>query len=167
MFKKSISFMLLTFLISNFLQAQTRFERGTQEVGLTNLGISYSDVYGTSVSASSRYQYFLLNRFALGAFVFYNNFNDDEWMGLGPVGSYILFTHSQVFSRIDQQVTAAKFNGFEDNHSTFYGTSILSLNYMPEGSNAYFGGGYGLNYSLNSQDVYSPNFVQFFLGWLF
>lgn len=159
--------LLLLLLFINVSHAQTRFEKGTQEVGLTNLGIGYSSVHGTSASAFSRYQYFLLNRFALGGFGFYNNFSNHEWMGLGPVASYILFSHSQFFSRLEQQVTAAKFNGFDEHFSSFYGTSTLSLNYMPEGSNAYFGGGYGLNYSLNSQDVYRPNFFQFFIGWLF
>lgn len=147
--------------------AESRFDRGTREFGLTNLGIGYSSVYGTSVSANFRYQHYLLNRFALGGFGFYNNFADREWMGTGPVATYILFTTNQFFSRFDQQVTAAKFNGFDDHFSTFYGTSLLSLNYLPEGSNLYIGGGYGVNYSLNNQDIYRPNFVQIFIGWIF
>lgn len=87
--------------------------------------------------------------------------------GTGPVASYILFTTAQVFSRLDQQVTAAKFNGFQENHSTFFGTSILSLNYMPWDSNVYLGAGYGVNYSFNDQVIHRPNFFQFFVGWIF
>lgn len=166
MFRLTIHILFALFLSSKAI-AQERFEQGTQEVGLTNLGFGYSSAYGTSASAHSRYQRYILNRFAVGGFGFYNNFLDQEWMGVGPVGSYILFTHPYFFSRLDQQVTAAKFNGFQEHFSTYYGTSTLSLNYLPEGTNTYIGGGYGLNYSLNSQDVYRPNFFQFFIGWLF
>lgn len=162
------SALLLLSLSVQDCPAQTAglFKKGTQEVGLTNLSLGYSSGGGFLVEAQTRYQYYLINRFALGAGAFYNNFNSREWMGLGPVASYILFTKDRWFSRIDQQIIAAKFNGFSDDPATLTGSSAISINYLPEYSNFFIGGGYMRTYALNEGRVIRPNSLQIFAGWI-
>jgi hypothetical protein len=147
-------------------QPVDHFKKGTQEVGLTNLSLGYSSGTGFLVDAQTRYQYYLLNRFALGAVTFYSNFNSREWMGIGPVASYILFTQDHWFSRLDQQITTAKFNGFSDDPATLTGSSAISINYLPEYSNFFIGGGYMHTYALNDGRVIRPNSLQIFAGWI-
>ncbi|MFP5384433.1 MAG: hypothetical protein ACLGHN_00035 [Bacteriovoracia bacterium] len=161
-------FILLLILLVTFpLRAEiSAFQKGTHELGLANLGIGYSSQDKFAVSASVRYQYYVLNRFAMGAFGFYNNFNDHEWMGAGPVTSYILFKHLRWFMRADQEVTLAKFNGFSDPPATLFGTTSLSINYLPEYSNFFLGIGYARTYALNEGRVLRPNALQIFAGWL-
>lgn len=159
---------LVMLLLSFTAHAQTSdlFQKGSHELGLANLGIGYSSAGGLSFSANVRYQYFILNRLSVGGAAFYNNFNDREWMGLGPVASYILFTYHSWFARFDQQVTAAKFNGFNDPPATLYGTSGISINYLPQSSNFFIGAGYARSYALNDGRVIWPNSFQVFAGWL-
>lgn len=163
--KNLLTFSILVLLLLARAEASP-FEKGTQEFGLSNLGIGYSSSGGMMVSANSRYQYFLLNRFSAGGSIFYNNFNDHEWMGLGPVVSYIFFTTPSWFGRIDQQLTVAKFNGFSDKMSSFYGSSGVSINYLPPMTNFFIGGGYVNTYALNDGRVMRPNAFQIFAGWL-
>lgn len=164
-----IAILLLILLFSpsqGWSQTSGYFRSGTQELGLANLGVGYSDPGGLSFSANVRYQYYFLNRFAVGGSAFYNNFNDREWMGVGPVASYILFTYYSWFARFDQQVTAAKFNGFDDPPASLYGTSAISINYLPLGSNFFIGGGYARSYALTEGRVLWPNSFQVFGGFL-
>lgn len=152
----------------NLFAQEEYFEQGSSEIGLTNIGLGYSNVGGLAVSLSSRYQYYFLNRFAVGGFGFYNNFNDNEWMGVGPSASYILFTLNNWFGRLDQQVTFAKFNGFSDpDPASIYGTSGISINHMTPDSNFYIGFGYARTYALNEGRVIWPNSFQVFAGWFF
>lgn len=162
-----ISLLVITLnALDSSAQSAGLFKKGTQEVGLTNLSLGYSSGTGFLVDAQTRYQYYLLNRFALGAGAFYNNFNSREWMGIGPVASYILFTQDRWFSRLDQQITLAKFNGFSDDPATLTGSSAISLNYLPEYSNFFIGGGFMHTYALNDGRVIRPNSLQIFAGWI-
>ncbi len=146
-------------------QTAAYFEQGTQEFGISNVSIGYSSASGLIVGAGTRYQYFVLDRVSLGGTAFYHKTENHEWMGLGPVASYILFTYENWFSRLDQQVTAAKFNGFDENFATFSGTISLSLNYLPQGSNFFVGAGFAHSYPLSDGDVLRRNTVQIFAGW--
>lgn len=158
---------LLIYLLILSSATASRFMKGTQELGISNIGIGYSNIDGLLISANTRYQYFILNRLAAGGAVFYNNFNDHEWMGLGPVASYIFFTTESWFGRVDQQLTLAKFNGFNSKLSTFFGTSGVSINYLPPLTNFFIGGGYAHTYGLNDGEVIRPNAIQIIAGWLF
>lgn len=157
--------LILNLLVATNTQAEA-LEKGTQELGISNIGIGYSSQSGFLISANTRYQYFVLNRFALGGAFFYNNFNDHEWMGLGPVASYIFFTTQSWFGRVDQQVTLAKFNGFNEKMAEVFGTSGVSINYLPPMTNFFIGGGYAHTYALNDGEVVRPNAFQVFAGWL-
>lgn len=157
---------LTCFISSSVFSQSSYFDKGTHELGITNLGIGYSTQLGLSVSASTRYQYYVLNRFALGGSAFYNNFNEREWMGIGPSASYILFTYGSWFARLDQQVTAAKFNGFDDPPADIYGTTGININYFSPGTNFFIGAGYARNYALSDGRVIWPNSFQVFGGWL-
>jgi hypothetical protein len=160
-------FLLFSLSLRAFPQTETYFAKGAQEFGLSNVGIGHSSSQGLIVSANARYQYYVLNRFSLGGAAFYNNFNDREWIGAGPVASYILFTYRRWFSRFDQQVTAAKFTDFPDDPATLYGTSSIGLNYLPEMSRFFIGGGYSHTYALNHGRIITPNAFQLFAGWFF
>lgn len=168
-FCKLLLLISLMISIQAWSQTEEYFQQGTREFGLTNLGISHSSTTGTSVSAGTRFQYYVINRLSLGGSAFYNNFNDHEWMGLGPVASYILFAYQRWFSRLDQQVTFAKFNGFdkEDDPATTYGTSTISLNYFPQMTGFFIGAGYSHSYALNDGEVFRPNIIQLNAGWMF
>ncbi len=158
--------LFLAFSLGVKAQTSSYFQQGSHEVGLANLGLGYSSPGGLSFSANLRYQHFVLDRFAVGAFGFYNNFDDREWMGTGPVLSYILFTYEQWFARLDQQVTFAKFNGFKDDPASTYGTTGLSVNYLPQDSNFFIGAGYARSYALSSGRVIWPGSFTVFGGWL-
>jgi hypothetical protein len=158
---------LITLFFSTTISARATFEKGTRELGVSNLGIGYSNNQGLQVSANARYQYFILSRVGLGGMAYYNNFNDHEWMGIGPSASYVLFTTRSFFARYDQQLIAAKFSGFTEAPASLYGSSAFSLNYLPEDSRTYLGAGYAVNYALSDGKVLNPNYLQVFIGWLF
>ena len=166
---KNVLKMALTLLLTSnaFAQINERFNKGAREFGISNIGIGYSSSHGLMISASTRYQYYFLNRFSAGGVAFYDQFGSTEWMGLGPVASYILFTHSNWFGRLDQHLIAAKYNGFRGDYASVYGTSGLSLNYLPTNSNYYIGGGYAHSYALSDGDVLRPNIFQLGIGWFF
>lgn len=157
--------LFFSFPLSLYAQINSYFDKGTHELGLSNLGIGYSSAGGFLVQATTRYQYYVVNRVALGGVGFYNKFNTNEWMGLGPVASYIFLTHENFFSRLDQQLTLGKFNGFDEKISTIYGTSAISVNYLPFESSFSIGAGYAHSYALNSGRVIRPNAFQLFVGW--
>ncbi|HXH74722.1 MAG TPA: hypothetical protein VNJ08_07135 [Bacteriovoracaceae bacterium] len=158
-------FLCLMTTLTSHAQVSRNFNKGSHELGLGNLGILYSNVGGFAVSANVRYQYYVLNRLSVGGFGFYNSIDEGEWMGLGPSASYILFTMRNWFGRLDQQITAAKFNGFEERMATLYGTSTLSVSYMPLDSNFFVGLGYAHSYALNKGEIIEPNGVQVLMGW--
>lgn len=153
--------LFLLLFLPGLLKAQTSeyFQKGSQELGLANIGLGYSGPGGFNFSANVRYQYYVLDRFAAGGFGFYNNFRDREWMGVGPALSYILFTYREFFARLDQQITFSKANGFDDPPASTYGTTGISVNYLPVMSNFYLGVGYAKNYALSSGDVIFPDSV--------
>jgi hypothetical protein len=141
------------------------FQSRTHEFGLSNLGIGYSNVFGMQIHASTRYQYFLLDRLALGGHAFYDNFNRREWMGIGPSASWIFAAYHNWFARLDQSLTAASYTGIRADPSQLYGTSSLGLAYVPMGTNYYIGAAFAHSYPLDDRQVIRPNVLQILLGW--
>jgi hypothetical protein len=152
--------------LGSWAQVGDAFHAGTQELGLANLGLGYSDPGGFAVSANVRYQYYFINRVSAGGFGFYNNFAHREWMGVGPSLSYILLTYQDFFLRLDQQITFSKMSGFSDPPATTYGTTGLSVNYLPFQSNFFIGVGYARNYALSAGEVIFPDTILVSGGWL-
>jgi hypothetical protein len=141
------------------------FQARTSEFGISNLGIGYSNIFGFQFHASTRYQYFILDRIALGGMAFYDNFNRREWMGLGPSASWIAATYHNWFLRLDQHVTTARYTGFVRDLSQLYGTTSIGIAHVPYRSNYYIGAAFAHTYALDGRDVFRPNTIQILLGW--
>ncbi|MBA2403360.1 MAG: hypothetical protein H0V66_01205, partial [Bdellovibrionales bacterium] len=133
------------------------FQKNTQEIGISNIGLGYSSTGGFALEAGVRYQYFVADKIALGGTAFYNHYESGEWMGIGPTGSYIFWTHQNFFARLDQHVIAANYSGITPEPSSFYGISSLSINYLPTDSNFFIGAGYAHSYAFDKRDVLRPN----------
>lgn len=165
-FKKWMTLILLIACVNCYAGADEYFKQSTHEFGVSNLGVGYSTAGDFVVEASSRYQYYILDKVAVGGTAFYSNFNSQEWMGIGPTASYVFWTHENWFSRLDQLFTAAKYNGFGSEPSSLYGTTTLGLSYLPTSSNFFIGAGFAHSYALDSRSVLRPNTIQLLLGWL-
>lgn len=162
-----LTLVFLTLSFQVLASIEENFDQGTQEFGVSNIGIGFSSAGGIAIGAQTRYQYYLLNRFSLGGTGFYHHFGDDEWFGAGPVASYILFMKEQWFSRLDQQVVGAKFNGFTRNYASFQGSSGISVGYVPLGANYSLGAGYIKSYALSEGATWQPDLFQLNLGFFF
>ena len=160
---------LLALLLSSvaFAQIEDNFDKGTHEFGISNIGIGYSSANGFAFGAQTRYQHYFINRFSAGGTAFYNNIGSDEWYGAGPTATYILFMKNQWFSRLDQQVVAAKYNGFSTDYATMQGSTGISINYVPMGSHYSLGAGYIKSYALSSGRAFQPDLIQLSVGFFF
>lgn len=163
--QKIILFLLLTYSAQIFAEASDYFQRQTQELGISNIGVGYSNVFGFQFHANARYQYFVLDRVAVGGSAFYDNFQRQEWMGIGPVASFIFWSYGNWFSRLDQALTVARYSGLGRDPSELYATTALGLNYIPDGTNYFIGASFAHSYALDNRQVLRPNIFQLMAGW--
>lgn len=158
-------FFISLFAVSAKAQPGSFFDKGSQEFGLGSLGIGYSSLTGIAFRAGGRYQYYVMNRFSVGGGASYNTYDDKEVLGAGPALSWIFATHKKFFTRLDQRVTATRYNGFSETYATWSGTTGVSLNYRPYVSNYSIGAGYAHSYALSDGKIPGPGSFHILIGW--